>query len=214
MRLKTIKQFSKKGRILDVGCAYGFFLEVAEEEGWEGYGVEISEYAARYAKEELGLKVSLGELKEVRYPSEYFEVVTLWDVIEHLPDPLGELKEINRILRKGGIVALSTPAIDSLFAKLSGKRWIGFQCPWEHIYYFSRSTISKLLEKAGFEVVRIGTIGRICDLRYIADRFKLYSSFISRQLEAMIDKFPYLNNFKFYIDPHHTMVAYARKLDE
>ena len=82
-----IEKFKIKGRILDIGCSAGFFLKVARDLGWETYGLEISEDTAAIARERYGLKVTVGELQEATFESKYFDVVTLWDVVEHVQDP-------------------------------------------------------------------------------------------------------------------------------
>ncbi|MGC8787731.1 MAG: methyltransferase domain-containing protein, partial [Anaerolineae bacterium] len=107
-RLRTIERFANKGRLLDVGCATGFFLDLARAKGWEVVGSEVSEFAARYAREKLGLEVRLGALKELHFEAEAFDVVTMWDVIEHVADPMGDLLEVWRILRADGLLSLIT----------------------------------------------------------------------------------------------------------
>jgi 2-polyprenyl-3-methyl-5-hydroxy-6-metoxy-1,4-benzoquinol methylase len=141
-----------RGRALDVGCATGRFLDAMRRRGWETYGVELIEYAATRARERLGLDVHTGPLREASYPSAWFDAVTMWDVLEHVPDPLGELREIQRILKPGGVVVLRVPDVSSPEARFFGSYWIGLDAP-RHLYVFSPTTLAAMLARAGLELV-------------------------------------------------------------
>jgi SAM-dependent methyltransferase len=141
------------GQLLDVGCATGDFLDVMRQyPGWEVCGVELSDYASRYAREQLGLDVRTGTLESAQFPEAVFDVVTLWDVIEHLPDPLGTLRQIHRLLRPGGLLVFNTPNLESLDARLFKAYWIGYELP-RHLHVFSRRTLLTLIEIACFRLV-------------------------------------------------------------
>jgi 2-polyprenyl-3-methyl-5-hydroxy-6-metoxy-1,4-benzoquinol methylase len=141
-----------RGRVLDVGCATGLFLDAMRRRGWETQGVELVEYAAALARERLRLDVRTGALQETGYPAAWFEAVTMWDVLEHVPDPLGELREIRRILKPGGILALRIPDISSPEARFFGDYWVGLDAP-RHLYVFSPTTIAAMLRRAGLEII-------------------------------------------------------------
>ena len=158
-RLRKIEKYKKGGRLLDIGCAAGFFLEVAEEKGWSVFGVELSEYASNYARER-GLNIFTGDLMETTFPDEYFDVITLWAVISNLQNPYNNLIEAYRILKKKGLIVIQTGNIDSIFAKLQGINW-GILTPGGHLYYFSPKTLRKMLELTGFEFVKRSTHGDI-----------------------------------------------------
>lgn len=149
-RLEVIEGCTK-GRILDIGCAFGLFLKVAKERGWEVHGVELSKHSAEHAKK-LGLDVFNGTLEDAGYPAGHFDAVVMIELIEHLPDPKGTLKEVNRVLKGGGYVMIQTANVDSITARLDGKRWHYF-LPG-HLHYFSRKTLRRMLEETGFEVVK------------------------------------------------------------
>jgi 2-polyprenyl-3-methyl-5-hydroxy-6-metoxy-1,4-benzoquinol methylase len=169
-------------RLLDVGCHIGVFLEIAQERGWEAWGVEPSHWAAREAQSR-GLRVIEGTLDDVHLAKESFDVITMWDVIEHLTDPLRELRESHRLLRKGGLICIHTMNIESLLAKLMGSRW-----PWlmeMHLYYFSPRTLGEMLRKAGFTVVKIINQGRFLRLKYLATRIEPYSSLMARMMSNL-----------------------------
>lgn len=153
-RCRAIMRYKRQGRLLDVGCATGDFLDAMRSyPGWEVYGIELNEYASEYARTRLGLVVKTGTLDSVDFPEHWFDVVTLWNVLEHLPDPLSALKTTHRLLKPGGLLVLNTPNLDSLDARIFGPYWIGYELP-RHLYVFSRRTLRALVEKAGFSILK------------------------------------------------------------
>ena len=136
-------------RHLDVGCALGSMLQEARAAGWEPVGVETPEFAARYAADHTGCPVHAGTLQNAAFPHESFDVVTLMDVIEHVQEPLGMMREIYRVLRPGGIVFIVTPNFGSIFVWLYGTKAYAVW-PDDHVVYFQPSTMTKLLREAGF----------------------------------------------------------------
>ncbi|HUJ41812.1 MAG TPA: methyltransferase domain-containing protein [Candidatus Acidoferrales bacterium] len=161
------KYSSPPGRVLDIGCYLGVFLDVARRRGWQTVGVEPSAWAAQRTREQ-GHQVINAPLRRSNLPAASFDLITLWDVIEHLHDPLGQLREIHSLLRPGGAFALTTMDTGSLYAKMCGRRW-----PWYmrmHLYYFTRGTLARMLEEAGFEVLEIARARRIVSLRYFLEK--------------------------------------------
>jgi SAM-dependent methyltransferase len=158
--VNTLPNRSKGGRLLDVGCSTGIFLDFIRQSGsWEVKGIEVSEYAATVAREKYQLDVFTGTLDEARFPSAFFDVVTLWDVLEHLPDPMGTLAEISRITKSDGYLMIRIPHLDSLDAKLFGPSWAGLDLP-RHYYVFSKQKINLFLSKNGYKIHKIsGGIG-------------------------------------------------------
>ncbi len=139
-------------RLLDVGAYCGYFVEVAREGGFRAEGLELSRWAAEHARAR-GLAVHTETLEERAGRGERYQVVTLWDVLEHLADPRAELAAAFRLLEPGGRLWLSTIDTGSLLARLLGERW-----PWlmdMHLFYFDRSNLSALLEETGFRVVAL-----------------------------------------------------------
>ncbi|MEW6095222.1 MAG: class I SAM-dependent methyltransferase [bacterium] len=185
-RLIQIKKYKTQGRLLDVGCALGFFLDEARGD-FDTYGVEISNFAATYAREKLGLQVTNGRFLDVEFENEFFDCITLWDVIEHLPDPTLNLKKAYKLLKSDGLLVLSTGDINSFVSKLMGKYW-HLILPPQHIYYFSQDTIKKLLEKAGFKVIDIKYCGKAMTLTHFFRRVNFllknrFSSYLFRLIE-------------------------------
>jgi 2-polyprenyl-3-methyl-5-hydroxy-6-metoxy-1,4-benzoquinol methylase len=116
---RFMKKFKTNGKLLDVGCSAGFFLSIAREDGWQVTGLELSADTAQLAKELYQLDVRTGKLEVDTFDAESFEAVTFWDVIEHVRDPLGTMRIVNRILKERGIVAITTPNVDGLFPRTS-----------------------------------------------------------------------------------------------
>jgi 2-polyprenyl-3-methyl-5-hydroxy-6-metoxy-1,4-benzoquinol methylase len=170
-------------RLLDVGCHIGVMIELAQARGWEAWGVEPSVWAAEQARTH-SLRVITGTLGDGQIPENYFDVVTMWDVIEHLTDPASEIRNVHRVLWSGGIFAIHTIDIESLFARVMGKRW-----PWlmeMHLYYFSPRTLSKMLSQNGFRVIRFSAQGRYLRLGYFVTRVEPYNKRIYRALDALV----------------------------
>jgi 2-polyprenyl-3-methyl-5-hydroxy-6-metoxy-1,4-benzoquinol methylase len=157
---------TKKGALVDVGCAAGFLLDTAREDGWEVTGVDLSPTMADHAKTALGLDVRVGTLEEATFPDASFDAVTLCDSLEHVANPLLTMREVNRILRPGATTLIITPNIASSMARLL-RTWWPHLTPKEHIYYFAPDTVRELLSRAGFETVYQGSVGHYFTLEYI-----------------------------------------------
>ena len=104
--------------MLDIGCASGYFLDIAQKNGWQIDGIELSQDLAKQAEALLNIQIYSLTLEEVNFASNYFDVVSMFDVLEHLSDPAKTLEEISRIMKPGGILVVNFPAIDSIFAKI------------------------------------------------------------------------------------------------
>ncbi len=153
--LRELANIVRPGRLLEVGSATGEFLAAAWECGWQTHGVELSPHAAAVARRR-GLDVTVGTLGDAQLPAASFDVVTMLDVIEHLVDPLAELREVYRVLRPGGLLCVETPNWKSVYRHLLGQRWAALQ-PRLHLLYLDARTASRLLDLAGFEVIRSTT---------------------------------------------------------
>ena len=153
-RIDEIEKLTRaKGKILDVGCSFGFFLDVARARGWEVEGVEIGDYAAAQARDELGLQVRVGDVLDLELPENHYDVITLWNVIEHVDDPIANCTRFHSALRKGGLFVFTTPNVDCYLRKLQGMRWRAFVPPI-HLMNFGPRSIGALMDRTGFRIVR------------------------------------------------------------
>jgi dolichol-phosphate mannosyltransferase len=168
--LDKIESFTdgQRGRLLDIGAATGYFMELAQKRGWQTKGIEISEYAAQKAREK-GLDVLTGIPEALDFGKD-FDLITLWDVMEHLAEPRSTLSLINKALKPGGVLAINTPDAKSLVAKILGKRW-HLIVPPEHVFLYNKKNLSYLLSQIGFEIIFAGQIGKKFTLRYAVQIF-------------------------------------------
>jgi SAM-dependent methyltransferase len=166
-------------RVLDVGCAFGWSLDAARLAGFETGGVEVSAHAARSAAERHDVRSSTA-----LFDAGSFDLVTMIDVIEHVRDPLALLREVRRVLRPGGRLAITTPDLSSLSGRLMGARW-----PYliaEHVVYFDRSTIRQALHATGFAPRRIGPLRKSLRADYVGSILKARGDVLGRSGAAVI----------------------------
>lgn len=172
-RRVAIERYVPGGRLLDVGCATGNFLhEMARSGRWGVEGVELSPEAAAQARERLGLMVHVGRLEEVDLPGSAFDVLTMWNVLDHLHDPLGSLRTAHRLLKPGGLLVLSVSNLAGFEAKLFGRFWPGWDLP-RHLYFFPRPVIDRMLAEVGFAVLRWRCLGGAYPAFLLSLRFAL-----------------------------------------
>ena len=148
-QVELIKRYKTDANLLDIGCGEGFFLFNASKAGYSTKGVELSRDAALYARREFSLEVEATAFEGLEFPANCFDVVTLWQVLEHVPQPLMILKEVHRTLKPGGLLAASTPDINGVPAKILRKRWWNIRRL--HINQFTPGTLSSILRNAGFK---------------------------------------------------------------
>ena len=161
--LKKIKHIKPEGTFLDVGSATGIFLDMAQKEGYAVVGVDVSEYACTYAREHFGIDARCGKLEDLRLKEKQFDVITMWDLLEHVPDPRAFLHEVRRLLKDDGVMFILTVNDSSLMGWLADGIYIGsFKMipyftrlihPIHHNYHFKEKHLLRYLEEAGFSVV-------------------------------------------------------------
>jgi SAM-dependent methyltransferase len=157
------KAYPRRGRLLEIGCSMGFLLAKFREDGWEVEGIEPNRGFCEFIGEHHGIKASPAILEESDVPANSFDVVVMLHVIEHVPDPLGTLEGICRVLKPGGTLILETPRYDSLMFKLLRHRERSVSCDG-HIYFFTTETLRQMAGKAGFDVQFIDYVGRSLNL--------------------------------------------------
>lgn len=176
-----------RGAILDVGCWVGFLLAEARERGWsECVGLEPSEFASRYAREELDLDVRTEELFTAELPAEHFDVVVMGDVLEHLTRAGDALERAHSLLRPGGVLALALPDAGSRIARVLGRRW------WSviptHIHYFTRESAATMVARHGFRPLSVATDPKSFTVGYYLDKGSGYLPGVSRALVGAAER--------------------------
>lgn len=173
----------RPGRVLDVGCGDGNFLASLKRRGWAVHGTDFSAAACELARGK-GIAVQQGPLASAGFPDDFFDVVSLWHVLEHLSEPLAELAEIRRILRDDGLLVVEVPDSASATLRLCRERWFPLDVP-RHLQHFTPATLEELLRRAGFVplhrqhfhyldfalafisfVDRLGLLGRLSGTQY------------------------------------------------
>lgn len=213
--VKEIKRLLPKGndgdaRLLEIGCGLGFFLDVATDYNFKVTGIEFNEYALEVMNKKYAFEVKSGELKKGMFAKNSFDVVAMFDVIEHLRNAFQTLEVAHDILAPGGILVLTTMDSKSLVSRLLGKRLEDFRRTREHLLFFSRETISAILAHYGFEIVRIQSNPHTFELGIFLERLTIYNRFIFRTLKRLFD-FLKLSRINIHINFRTKMIVYARK---
>ncbi len=173
-KLDDLQRYEPSGRLLDVGCGAGFFLDAARARGFAVQGVDLSPVPASYATEQLGLDVTVGSLYGYESIGDAFDAVTIFQTIEHDPDPAALCAQLFRLLKPGGALMVTTPAADGFVARVMGKRWFGYRNV-EHVSFFSRASLRHALEAAGFEIEFVEIEhGKSLSMKYVLNRLINY----------------------------------------
>lgn len=204
-RLAVLKP--ERGWLLDIGAATGFFIRLAQDCGWRVSGVELSKDAAEIAQSR-GLDVAEGTLEQHLERFRGVDVITMWDVVEHIRDPFTFFKKVRDCLAPDGLFMFGTPQGDSLFARALGKYWT-LIAPPQHIHYFSEEGITRALHDAGFEIAEIELRGKEFPLSYIIHFAMGWWNVRWHWLKRLSEWKP-LTKIRFRINPRDSMVVIAR----
>lgn len=169
--LNILQKYKPSGYILDMGCYAGIFIKEAQNKAYQICGIEPSTWAVDYAQKKTGAEIINGSCEVRFFENNIFDIVTLWDVIEHLEDPSLALSLVYDYLKTDGIIAITTHDIGSLLPRLLGKKY-----PWLmrfHLYHFTHKTLKLLLKKNGFETVFIKYYSKRFSLDYLLSRFNI-----------------------------------------
>jgi SAM-dependent methyltransferase len=209
LKISILKQYKYFGRVLDVGCGKGGFLEIAKQEGYDVCGLEASEYAARYVRKKLRIDVVNCSLSDAVLPRDYYDIVTMWDVIEHLDDPCSALRVIHRTLRPSGLLVISTGDASSLWARATGRLW-QLLTPPQHLFFFDRQSLRRALELNEFAVKGISYLGKRTTMGFVL--FKAHETLgpVVRPLIAIVTGIG-LNNVQAAVNLHDIMTCVAEK---
>jgi SAM-dependent methyltransferase len=207
--LKLIEKYKpNKGNVLDIGTAGGSFLKVARDNGWQVAGCEPNQWLCDWASQHYDLEIVPGTIFDMQLEDEHFDVITLWDVLEHTPDPTRVLHECYRVLKPGGVLLTNIPDFDSLVSRLMGRKWVFLLSI--HLYYFTPKTIRKLLEKTGFRLLKHRPHWQTLELGYIFFRAEAYMGRLAR-LGGKIAKTLRINHLQIPYNMGQTLIFAERK---
>lgn len=202
------------GNVIDVGCSMGNFLDVARDRGWETLGLELNQKAVKHAVETLGLDVRSQLLHEADLEENSFDVLTLWEVLEHVPDPAALLKDCHKYVRKGGVIAILVPNKNALSAMIMQEHCSCFGGR-NHLWYFSEDVLKALLKKVGFTVYDENTKTLLSQVNEISGYMSYRNPYLSSpgefefvipdDIKSKLEKFIFDNNLGY------KLLMFARK---
>jgi 2-polyprenyl-3-methyl-5-hydroxy-6-metoxy-1,4-benzoquinol methylase len=188
-RVRTIAGYKTKGRLLDVGCGIGTFLDVAKKVGWDVSGTEVSGYAVRYIKETYGIDIKKGLFEQMNFPENNFDVITFWHSLEHVADPAASLMRAHRLLKQDGLLVIACPNVNNyimycLYRLVKGRRLQLFSpnAKEQHLFHFSEATIKHLVGKCGFRTIAfVPDLSKVTALKKIIDWITAILFFLTRK---------------------------------
>jgi len=175
-----------KGTLFDIGAATGIFLNLARKYGWNPEGIEASAWAVDTALKKYGIKINKGSFESADLKKEHYQAVTMIDFIEHIPHPYKAILKAHEILKKNGMLCLVTPNFHSLAAKISGRKWWHFRPA--HIHYFTKKSLYKMMERAGFEVIKKRNYCWTFSAHYLISRFNILSFLLENHFLSSLFK--------------------------
>jgi 2-polyprenyl-3-methyl-5-hydroxy-6-metoxy-1,4-benzoquinol methylase len=182
-RLADIGDRVRPGRLLDVGCSCGYFLEVAASRGFEVHGVEFSRNAIAAASPTVRDRIVQGTLENLPIDG-LFDVVSAFDLIEHVPEPRALLRRCASLLKPGGTLLLSTPDTGHFLRFVMRSRWPMLQ-PMQHLFLFSRRALARTLQTEGFEDVSVDTAYKTLSADYLINQIKPLNPLLSGTLDTL-----------------------------
>jgi SAM-dependent methyltransferase len=199
-KLKMIQSYSRIGKLLDIGCGVGHFIRTALNNGYEAEGVEFSEVAAVVGREQWNLKIISGDFLSIQFAPESFDIITMWQVLEHLRQPREVILKIHSLLKPGGLLVIAVPNFSSIQARIFRNRWYHLDVP-RHLFHYSPQSLTKILTTCNFHVEKIdhrspehnyaGILGSIIQLSPPGESFihkvmrKTVATFFARMFAAL-----------------------------
>ncbi len=184
-KYKLIARYADKGTLLDIGCGTGHFLNHFNKNGWQVEGIEPGEAARNHAKEVFGLSVHPEEALDT-FEKQVFDVITMWHVLEHVPNPHTRLKQVKQLLKPNGLALFALPNPDAWDAKHYGEYWAAWDVP-RHLYHFNRDSFKYLLEQHGFELMK--TLPMPFDAYYVSMLSEKYKTGKTNLVKALLNGF-------------------------
>ncbi len=186
-RRRAIERYIPPGRMLDIGCATGAFLNGMRQCGWEVVGIEPNRRAAIYAQEGLGLLVQNTTLEAAQLIPATFDLVTMWNVLEHLSDPRLGLERIAQTLRPGGLLVFAIPNTESYDLAIFKKYWAGYDLP-RHLFVFPPATLEKMVKAIGFEVLKSSCVYGTYNALAYSVRFVMNAHIANKQFYSILTR--------------------------
>jgi SAM-dependent methyltransferase len=199
-------------RLLEVGCGLGYFLDMAFEEGFEPTGIEFNRHAVERLRRKYAFPILSGALETVELAPGSFDVVAMFDVIEHLRDPFAALDRLHGALTPHGVLAVATPDAESWVSRLIGKRLEDFRRTREHLFFFGRRTLRTVLAEHGFDVITVRSIGHTFEVAHLLDRLALYNRPLFTALRHAAVRLG-MGGVRVRVNPLTKMIALARRRD-
>jgi len=196
--------------LLEVGCGLGLGLDAAHDHGFDVEGIEFNRYAYDYLKGKYVFPVQFGSVADAPCSRDSYDVCCMLDVIEHLLEPRKAVARIADLVRPGGLLVIQTMDSGSFASRLLGKHLEDFRRTREHLYFFDKRTIRRLLEEFGFDVVEVFSIGHSFELGFLLDRMDVVVPRVFGWLKRVI--YPrWLLKTSIYFNPHTKMLVIARR---
>lgn len=194
--IQQLKLYKATGNLLDIGAYSGFLLEVAQNEGFNVFGIELSEYASQLAKNKFGAnKIHTGTIQTANFEKEYFDLITICDVLEHINDPIAMLKLSSGLLKKDGYIMIVTPNDNSLVTHIVRRARQKYQ--FEHLYYFNTKTIERICELTGFKIIYKKSVWKTATIDYICVYLKQYKMFPLYYIFCVFQFVPFICKINF-----------------
>jgi SAM-dependent methyltransferase len=206
-RIGQLRRLKSSGRLLELGSAFGFFLELAQKH-WEVRGIDIAPEGTEYAHRTLGLNVMLADFLTLSDELESYDIICMWDTVEHLPHPVRFIEKASRWLKPGGVLVMTTGDIESPLARFQKEGWRLIHPP-THLFYFSVTTLSQAVERAGLKVLGTSHVGY-----YRGFQAMLYGMFVLGRKPTWLYHVFTLNgriDFPIYMNLYDIMMLTARK---
>lgn len=202
---KVLHYHSTPGKLLDIGCATGTFLGYMQPYGFECYGIEPGENAAEFGRQTYGVDILTGTLEDSNFPDDMFDMVTLWDVLEHVADPRETLLEVARILKPNGTLIVSLPNPTAFDATLFGAYWVGWERP-RHLTLYSPKLLQALLAETGFSLTAKESFAGRWALTLMSIEFWLKSKGMSAERYAKWYKLLYSVPMRLLTMPYFLLI--------
>lgn len=210
-RLGTLNKYLENGThnsLLEIGCAYGFFLELAEKFIKDVTGIDVTEEGTKYAREILHLNAINADFLQYDLAKKKFDVVCIWDTIEHLRSPHLYIKKISDHMNQGGIIAITTGDIESFMSRIRKEKWRLIHPP-THVHYFSKRSITLLLQKYGFSVIHQSYCGFFRSLDNITHNVLLFGP--QKKILYNLLKWIHIKGLFIYLNLHDILLIIAKK---